>query len=58
MKRKKIFDKVEHEEKYVEFLRKQVQSKNYKNNVSEEDFKKTKLKYDKAKLKLRMLKET
>ena len=56
MKKKKQ-NSMEHEEKYLEFLRKRVQSDNYKNNVSEEEFKKTKAKYDKAKLKLKMMKE-
>lgn len=54
MKKKKA-DNAEHEKKYVEFLRKRVQSENYKNNVSDEEFKKTKAKYDKAKLKLKMM---
>lgn len=57
-KMKNSIDKIAHEERYVDFLRKKVQSKNYKNNVPKEEFDKTKLKYDKAKLKLRMLKET
>jgi len=48
---------LEHEENYVEFLRKRLQSDNYKGNVSEEEYKKTKGKYDKAKLKLKMLRE-
>ena len=39
MKKKKDNDKLAHEEKYVEFLRKQVKSENYENNVSEEEFK-------------------
>ena len=59
MKKKKkenSIDKIAHEERYVEFLRKQVQSENYKNDVPKEEFDKTKLKYDKAKLKLRTLK--
>jgi hypothetical protein len=56
-KQKKDTDKLKHEEEYVEFLRKRVQSDNYKNNVPEDEFKKTKAKYDKAKLKLKMMKE-
>ena len=55
MKKKKV-NKLEHEEQYVEFLRKRLQSKNYKNNVSKEEYEKTQKKYDKAKLVLRMLK--
>ena len=56
--KKKIEDKnevVEKHKDYVEFLRKRVQSKNYKENSSEEDFKKTLKKYDKAKLKLKFM---
>ena len=50
-------DALEHEEQYVEFLRKRVQSANFKENVSKEEFDKTKRKYDKAKLKLKMMRE-
>jgi len=56
-KKKKKSDSIEEEEKYVAFLRKRVQSDNYKSNVSKEEFDKTKAKYDKAKLKLKFLKE-
>lgn len=56
MKRNKQ-SSIEHEEDYVLFLRKRLNSENFKNNVEKEEYKKTKLKYDKAKLKLRMLKE-
>lgn len=48
---------LEHEEKYIEFLSKRLQSKNFKANVSNEEYEKTKRKYDKAKLKLKMMKE-
>jgi hypothetical protein len=51
-------DPIEQEEKYVEFLRKQLNSENYKNAVSKEEFDKTKAKYDKAKLKLKHLRES
>ena len=44
------------EEEYVAFLKKRLDSKNYKNNVSMEKYEKTKEKYEKAKLKLRFLK--
>ena len=54
---KKVFDEVAHEENYVEFLRKRIQSDNYRQNVSKEEFEKTERKYDKAKLKLKMMKE-
>jgi len=52
---KKKFNLEEHI-KYIEFLKKRIQSKNYKNNVSKEEFQKTKLKYDKAKLILKFYK--
>ena len=48
---------LEHEREYVEFLRKRVQSANFKANVDKEEFEKTKRKYDKAKLKLKMMEE-
>lgn len=46
---------VEKQKLYVEFLRKQVQSENFKNNVSEEEYKIALHKYDKAKMKLKFL---
>lgn len=52
---KKEFNNLEHEAKYVSFLKKRLESENFKENVSEEEYKKTKLKYDKAKLKLKMM---
>jgi len=52
-----IKDRLSHELEYVEFLRKRLTSDNFKANVSEEEFNKTKLKYDKAKLKLKMMTE-
>lgn len=57
-KKKNKPDPITQEEAYVEFLRKQIQSENYKAAVSKEEFDKTKAKYDKAKLKLKHLKET
>jgi len=48
--------KIKHSEEYIEFLRIRLASKNYKASVSEEEFEKTKAKYDKEKLILRMLK--
>ncbi len=54
---KKQKDSFEHEEKYVAFLKKRLASNNFKTHVSEEEFEKTKQKYDKAKLKLKMIKE-
>ena len=50
-------DDLKHEQEYVEFLRKTVQSLHYRSNVTEDEFKKTKFKYDKAKLKLKMMNE-
>lgn len=44
------------EEDYVAFLKKRLESSNYKANVSKEEYEKTKQKYEKAKLKLRFLK--
>jgi 16S rRNA G527 N7-methylase RsmG len=54
---KKKIDLVEQEEKYVAFLKKALQSENFKSKVSEEEYEKTKKKYDKAKFKLKMLKQ-
>jgi len=51
-------DKITHEEEYVAFLKKRLDSDNFKGNVSPEEFQKTKEKYDKAKFKLKMLKES
>lgn len=55
-KSKKTKDFIRETEEYLEFLKKRLESKNYKANVSEEEFKKTKEKYDKAKLRLKLLK--
>jgi hypothetical protein len=41
---------------YLNFLKKRLDSKNYKNNVSDEEYEKTKAKYEKEKLKLKLLK--
>ena len=59
MAKKKTIEKtdLERHEDFVEFLKKKVFSLNYKQNSTEEDYKKTKSKYDKAKLKLKFLKE-
>ena len=43
------------EQDYVAFLKKRLESKNYKQNVSAEEFEKTKTNYDKAKFKLRLI---
>lgn len=50
-------DKILHEEAYIEFLKNALKSENYKANVSKEEYEKTKKKYDKAKFKLKILKE-
>jgi hypothetical protein len=51
----KTFDKKKSEE-YIEFLKKRLASENYRLNVSDEEYKKTKLKLDKEILILRLLK--
>jgi hypothetical protein len=43
------------EKDYLEFLRKRLDSKNYKANVSAEEYEKTKNKYNKQKLKLKLM---
>lgn len=48
--------RIEDEENYVEFLRKRLDSENYKKAVSKEEYEKERRKYDKAKLVLRLLK--
>lgn len=47
---------IRHEEDYIAFLKKRLDSHNFKNNESKEVQEKTKQKYEKAKLKLRLLK--
>jgi len=42
------------DEDYFAFLKKRLESKNFKAAVSESEFQKTKAKYDKVKLKLRL----
>lgn len=41
---------------YIAFLKKRLESENYKNNVKAEEYEKTKEKYDKAKLRLKLWK--
>lgn len=48
---------VEHEKKYVEFLKNRIQSKNFRANVSSAELEETQYKYKKAKLKLKFLTE-
>lgn len=45
------------ETEYVAFLKKRLDSANYKANVSPEEYADTKAKYDKAKFKLKMMKD-
>lgn len=42
-------------QQYIEFLKKRLDSANYKANVSKEEYEKTKAKYDKAKFVLKTL---
>lgn len=49
---------LEKEKDYVEFLKKRLDSNNYKNSVTPEEYELTKKKYDKAKFKLKMMSKT
>lgn len=51
---KKEKDNLKSEQDYVAFLKKRLESKHFKENVTFEEFEKTKAKYDKAKLRLKM----
>lgn len=55
-KNKNKKSELQKEEEYVAFLKKRLESANYKSNVPKEEYDKTKEKYEKAKLKLRFLK--
>lgn len=56
MYKKKIkIDPIIETENYIEFLKKRLNSENYKDNVSADEYKKEKSKFDKAKLKLKFL---
>lgn len=48
-------EELKHETEYIEFLKKRLDSENYKRNVSKEEYEKTKEKYDKAKFRLRIM---
>lgn len=52
---KKARDKRAETEQYVAFLEKRLASKNYRANVSDEEYQATKKKLDKARLVLKML---
>ena len=54
MAKNKKIDPVK-EQEYIAFLKKRLDSSNYKANVSKEEYDKTKEKYDRAKLRLRLL---
>lgn len=49
--------KIEQEKNYVSFLKKRLESENFKKAVTDEQFQKEKKKYDKAKLKLKLMQE-
>jgi hypothetical protein len=51
-------EETKQETQYLEFLKKRLASKNYKANVSAEEYDKTKQKYDKAKFRLKILKQS
>lgn len=55
-KKMSIPEQIAHEEEYVAFLQKRLNSENYKASVSTEEYDKTKEKFDKAKFKLKCLK--
>ena len=54
-KKKQVKSQRSQDEDYAVFLKKRLDSKNYKNNVSKEEYDKTKAKYDNVKLKLKIL---
>ena len=53
--KKKKLTPLEHEEQYVEFLQRRLESENFQANATPEEIEITKEKYDKAKFKLKML---
>lgn len=57
MSKKKLTkpERIAHEKAYVEFLRKRLDSKNFKERATPEEIQKTKEKFDKAKFKLKTL---
>jgi hypothetical protein len=57
-KKKTIAERIAYEEEYIVFLKKRLDSKNYKANVSKEEYAETKAKYDKVKLVLKVLKSS
>lgn len=57
MKKKSLPEQIKQEEEYVAFLKKRLDSANFKANVSDEEYQKTKEKYERAKFKLKVLKK-
>ena len=57
MAKKTKIDPIQTETEYVAFLKRRLDSENYKANTTIEEYTKTKQKYDKAKLKLKFLKD-
>jgi hypothetical protein len=55
--KKKQFDPIQHEENYVAFLKARLESENFQANATPEEIELTKQKYEKAKFKLKMLKQ-
>ena len=45
---------IDMDREYAAFLKKRLESSNYKNSVSKEEYEKTKAKYEKVKLKLKL----
>ena len=56
MKKQSKAEQIKTTEDYIAFLRKRLDSKNYKANVSPEEYQKTKEKLDKAKFRLKIMK--
>lgn len=54
-KQSKKLDELQKHTDYMAFLKKRLESENFKRNVSQEEYDKTKAKYDKAKLVLKLL---
>lgn len=57
MAKKTLSQQIEHEKNYVAFLKKRLESENFKKSVSKEEYEKTKTKYDKAKFVLKTLEQ-
>lgn len=55
MAKKTKINPIKQETEYIAFLEKRLASKNFRNNVSDDEYEKTKLKLSKARLKYRLL---